>query len=161
VTHNFEEVFSLADRVAVMNEGRIIQVGRPEEIFRKPNSEFVANFVGVENLFRGKSIVENGSAHINVDGVDIFSTGKKSGEVFVSVRPEEILISKQPFKSSARNSLKGKIVRIVNSGATAKVTVDTGIPFKIMITRQSLENMQLREGETAYITFKASAVHIF
>ncbi len=161
VTHNFEEVFSLADRVAVMNEGRIIQVGRPEEIFRKPNSEFVANFVGVENLFRGKSIVENGSAHINVDGVDIFSTGKKSGEVFVSVRPEEILISKQPFKSSARNSLKGKIVRIVNSGATAKVTVDTGIPFKIMITRQSLENMQLKEGETAYITFKASAVHIF
>jgi len=161
VTHNFEEIFSLADRVAVMNEGRIIQVGRPDDIFRKPNCEFVANFVGVENLFKGKSIVENGYAHINIDGVDIFSTGKKSGEVFVSVRPEEILISKQPFKSSARNSLKGKIARIVNSGATAKVTVDTGIPFKIVITRQSLENMELKEGTTAFITFKASAVHIF
>ena len=161
VTHNFEEIFSLADRVAVMNEGRIIQVGRPDDIFRKPNCEFVANFVGVENLFKGKSIVENGYAHINIDGVNIFSTDRKSGEAFISIRPEEILISKQPFKSSARNSLKGKIARIVNSGATAKVTVDTGIPFKIVITRQSLENMELKEGTTAFITFKASAVHIF
>lgn len=161
VTHNFEEIFSLADRVAVMNEGRIIQVGRPDDIFRKPNCEFVANFVGVENLFKGKSIVENGYAHISIDGVNIFSTDRKSGEAFISIRPEEILISKQPFKSSARNSLKGKIARIVNSGATAKVTVDTGIPFKIVITRQSLENMELKEGTTAFITFKASAVHIF
>ena len=161
VTHNFEEIFSLADRVAVMNEGRIIQVGRPDDIFRKPNCEFVANFVGVENLFKGKSIVENGSAHINIDGVNIFSTGQKSGDAFVSVRPEEILISKQPFRSSARNSLKGKIARIVNSGATAKITVDTGVPFNVMITRQSLENMELKEGITAFITFKASAVHIF
>ena len=161
VTHNFEEIFSLADRVSVMNEGRIIQVGSPDDIFRKPNSEFVANFVGVENLFKGKSIVENGSAHINIDGVNIFSANRKSGEAFVSVRPEEILISKQPFKSSARNSLKGKIARIVNSGATAKITVDAGIPFNVMITKQSLENMELKEGTTAFITFKASAVHIF
>jgi molybdate transport system ATP-binding protein/molybdate/tungstate transport system ATP-binding protein len=161
VTHNFEEVFSLADSVAVMNEGRIIQVGSPDDIFRKPNCEFVANFVGVENLFKGKSIVENGSAHINIDGVNIFSTNRKSGEAFISIRPEEILISKQPFKSSARNSLKGKIARIVNSGATAKITVDAGVPFNVMITKQSLENMELKEGITAYITFKASAVHIF
>jgi molybdate transport system ATP-binding protein/molybdate/tungstate transport system ATP-binding protein len=161
VTHNFEEIFSLADNVAVMNEGRIIQVGKPDDIFRKPNCEFVANFVRVENLFKGKSIVEDGFACINIDGVNIFSTNQKSGEAFISIRPEEILISKQPFKSSARNSLKGKIARILNSGATAKVVMDVGIPFNVMITKQSLENMQLKERTMAYITFKASAVHIF
>ena len=161
VTHNFEEIFSLADRVAVMNEGRIIQVDKPDDMFRKPNCEFTANFVRVENLFKGKSILEDGVVRINIDGVDIFSTNQKSGETFISIRPEEILLSEQPFKSSARNSLKGKIAKILNSGATAKVTVDAGIPFNIMITKQSLENMGLKEGITAYITFKASAVHMF
>ncbi len=161
VTHNFEEIFSLADRVAVMNEGRIIQVGSPDDIFRKPNCEFVANFVGVENLFKGRSIIEDGVTRININGVDIFSTNQKSGEVFISIRPEEIFLSKEPFKSSARNSLKGKVEKILNSGAIAKITVDVGIPFNIMITKQSLENMELEEGIIAYITFKASAVHIF
>lgn len=161
VTHDFEEIFSLADRVAVMNEGRIIQVGKPDDIFRKPNCEFIANFVGVENLFRGKSIVENGFSCININGVDIFSANRKSGDAFISIRPEEILISKQPFKSSARNSLKGKILEIIDSGAIAKVTVDTGIPFNVMITKQSLEDMALKNGEIANITFKASAVHMF
>ena len=161
VTHNFEEIFSLADRVAVMNEGRIIQVGQPDDIFRKPNCEFIANFVGVENLFKGKSVVENGFAHININGVDLFSANCRSGDAFISIRPEEILISKQPFKSSARNSLRGKIIKITNSGAIAKVTVDVGIPFNVMITKQSLEDMGLKNGEIANITFKASAVHMF
>ena len=161
VTHNFEEIFSLATRVAVMNEGRIVQVGSPSDIFRKPNCEFIANFVGVENLFKGRSTIEDGTAHVSIDGVDIFSAQQKSGEVFISIRPEEILISEQPFKSSARNSLKGKVVKILNLGATVKVTIDVGIPFNVMITKQSLEHMGLKERTTAYIIFKASAVHMF
>ena len=71
------------------------------------------------------------------------------------------MISKQPLKSSARNSLKGKILKIIDSGAIAKVTVDAGIPFNVMITKQSLEDMGLKNGEIANITFKASAVHMF
>ncbi len=161
VTHNFEEIFSLADRVAVMNKGKVIQVGTPNDIFRKPNCEFIANFVGVENLFKGKAFMENGFAHININGVDIFSSNCKSGDVFISIRPEEILISKQSFKSSARNSLKGRIIRITNSGPIAKITIDVGIPFNVMTTKLSLEDMGLKNGETANITFKASAVHIF
>ena len=66
VTHSFEEVFSLGDSIAVMNEGKIIQIGKPDEVFKKPKSEFVANFVGVENLFKGNSTINNGISDISI-----------------------------------------------------------------------------------------------
>ncbi|NOR17950.1 ATP-binding cassette domain-containing protein, partial [candidate division WOR-3 bacterium] len=69
VTHSFEEAFSLGDRIAVMGDGQIIQVGAPNDVFRKPNSGFIADFVGVENLFRGKSVVHDGISEIHADGI--------------------------------------------------------------------------------------------
>ncbi len=180
VTHNFEEVFSLADRVAVMNEGEIIQVGSPEEIFRRPNCEMIANFVGVENIFRGVASKRRGLMEIEVDGLKIVSAAsgdldgdgdgngsddrwesKKCREVFASVRPEDILISKAPLKSSARNSFQGRVEEIANGGIMVKVWVDVGIPFMVMLTRRGCQEMDLTEGDHVYLTFKATAVHVF
>jgi len=159
VTHNFEEVFSLGDSMAVMNEGKIVQVGRPDEVFKRPNSEFVANFVGVENLFRGKSTINNGISTINVNGISIVSTTCKSGDSIISIRPEDILVSRKKIESSARNSFNGKIKSIVDKGPIIKIVTDLGIPFSAIITRQSFNNMELKRGTSAYFTFKASDVH--
>jgi len=159
VTHNFEEVFSLGNSVAVMNEGKIIQVGKPDDVFRKPNCEFVANFVGVENLFRGKSTVNNGISDIDIDGSTIVSTTCKSGDCTVSIRPEDILISRNKIESSARNSFSGKVVSVIDKGATIKIVADCGISISAIITRRSLDDMRLKEGISAYLTFKASDVH--
>ena len=168
VTHNFEEVFSLADRVAVMNDGKIVQEGCPEEVFRRPNCEMIANFVGVENLFKGICIEMGGISEIEVEGLTIVSTAcsnegeEISGrEVFASVRPEEILLSKGPLDSSARNSFQGVVEDVVDAGMVVKVWVDVGIPFVAILTRQGYQEMALKRGDSVYLTFKASSVHAF
>jgi molybdopterin-binding protein len=162
VTHNFEEVFALADRVAVMHEGGIVQSGHPDEVFRKPASEFIATFTGVENIFRGTCTYRDGASAIIVDGLTIISlTCNGEGEVYATVRPEDILISREPVQSSARNSFRGTITDIVNNGMVIRVTVDAGIPFVSVVTRQGYDHLQLSEGEEVYLTFKASAVHVF
>ena len=162
VTHNFEEVFSLADRVAVMNNGDIVQCGPPDEVFRKPASEFIATFTGVENIFRGTCTGQDGASAIMVGELTIISaTCNGDGEVYATIRPEDILISREPVRSSARNSFRGTVTDIVNNGMVIRVTVDAGIPFVSVLTRQGYDHLQLREGEEVYLTFKASAVHVF
>ena len=159
VTHNFEEVFSLGDSVAVMNEGKIIQVGNPDDVFRRPNCEFIANFVGVENLFKGRSTVNNGTSDITINGIKIASTACNSGDSVVSIRPEDILVSRNKIESSARNSFSGKITGVIDKGAIIKIVADCGIPISAIITRRSFDDMGLRGGMSAYFTFKASDVH--
>lgn len=162
VTHNFEEVFSLADRVAVIRDGEIVQVGEPHEVFRKPNCEFVANFVGVENLFRGTCVRKDGVSEVTVDGVRMVSTASADrDEVCVSIRPEEILISPRPIDSSARNMYCGTVEEIADNGTTVRITVDCGVPLVVVITRQGYLEMGLREGDAVYVAFKASSVQVF
>lgn len=159
VTHSFEEVFSLGDRVAIMNEGKVVQVGRPDEVFKRPSSEFVAGFLGVENLFKGKSYIDDGISNISINGINFQSTTCKSGDCVVSVRPEDILVSKNNIESSARNSFSGEIIEIVDKGAIIEIVVDIGLPFSAIITRRALEDLEVRRGMSVYLTFKASDVH--
>jgi molybdopterin-binding protein len=162
ITHNFEEVFSLADRVAVMNEGEIVQIGEPDDIFRRPKSEFIAQFVGVENLFRGACRKEGDGSYIDVNGLHIVSSTCVSGEsVYASVRPEDILVSRDRLDASARNSFQGTITEIVDNGMFVRLSVDAGLPFVVVLTRQGCEAMNLSEGESVYLTFKAGSVHVF
>jgi len=163
VTHSFEEAFLLGSRMAVMDKGEIVQVGTPNEVFRKPESEFAAEFLGVGNLFQGESRVDSGIACIDVDGINIVSATLKPGSVHVSIRPEDILVSTKQIVSSARNSFKGKIASIVDAGTILRIAVDVDIdnPFIVAITKQSFDEMNLKTGGEVYITFKASAVHVF
>ena len=161
VTHSFEEAFLLGNQIAIMNVGEIVQVGEPGEVFRKPSSKFVADFLGVGNLFHGKSVVENGTAYIDIDGGRIVSALPRSGDVYASIRPEDILISLKPIESSARNSFEGKIENILDEGTIIRITVNAGIPFIVAITRRSFDDMELKSGMTVYLTFKATAVHVF
>ncbi|KXA91636.1 hypothetical protein AKJ63_01170 [candidate division MSBL1 archaeon SCGC-AAA259D18] len=161
VTHNREEASWLGDRIAVMNHGEIVQVGNPDEVFRKPKSEFVANFVGIENIFEGKSKREGSVAKIDIgSNVQIEATTEREGDVKICIRPEDILISKQPIKTSGRNMMDGQIVNISNLDNISRVTVDVGKEFAVVITKRSLFDMDLEVGKNVYITFKASSVHV-
>ena len=171
VTHDFEEAVALGDRIAVLKEdrvgdsrreGRIVQVGRPEEIFRRPANEFVARFVGVRNIFRGQARpAEEGYKLISVEGVEIAAVTGLEGPVHVSVRPEDIVLSREPLRSSARNAFRGRIVGLADRGTVVYVTVRVPPDFVCLITRRSLEEMGLEEGQEVNIAFKASAVHVF
>ena len=171
VTHDFEEAVALGDKIAVLKEdrldgakreGRIVQVGRPEEIFRRPANEFVARFVGVRNIFRGQARpAEEGYKLVSIGEVEIAAVTELEGSVHASIRPEDILLSREPLRSSARNVFQGRIVDISDRGTIAYITVRVPPDFICLITRRSLEEMELREGLEVHIAFKASAVHVF
>lgn len=160
VTHSFEEAFNLADRIAIMHEGKIHQVGTPDEVFRKPNSTFVADFVGVENLFHGKAVMKDDLSEIKVNGLIITSTSPGDGDVVVSIRPEDILISKVPIDSSARNSFSGVVSEVIRMKSTIKLLIDTGLLFRVVLTKRAYDDMELSQGSKVHLTFKASATHI-
>jgi len=124
VTHDQTEAMILADRIAVMMNGRIMQVGTPYEIFNKPQNEEIADFVGVENILSGVVRAnDNGVAEIEVDLGDysysIFAVSDyKAGTVKVFIRPEDIILilSENRGESSAKNVMKGRIEALDDMG---------------------------------------------
>ncbi len=160
VTHDYPEAILLGDRIGVISDGELVQVGKPDEIFRKPKTESLAKFVGVENLFPGNSVVANGLAQIDIGKVVIEAPTQKQGKVVATVRPEDIIVSKKPQKSSGRNTLFGKITEIQDLGATVKLKIDVGQDLFVVITRRSFIDMGLKIGSRVYATFKAASIHV-
>ncbi|MCD5409706.1 MAG: ABC transporter ATP-binding protein [Methanocellales archaeon] len=160
-THDMSQGQRLADRMGVLMEGELVQVGTPEEVFRKPESELVANFVGVENLFVGKAREKNGVTKVSTGNIELISSTKRTGEVFAIIRPEDIIVSKRKIMSSARNVLAGRIIDISNRGSIMRLVVNAGEQFVVFITRQSFLDMNLDIGSEVFLSFKAPSVHVF
>ncbi|MDY6932340.1 MAG: ABC transporter ATP-binding protein [Halobacteriota archaeon] len=169
VTHNFEEAATLGDRIGVMDNGSIIQVGLPEEIFRKPKSRFVAEFVGDENLFWGVSELNKCDrlSSVNVSGMNsnISSTTKKHGLVHVFIRPEDIKLTKYEDKKNPcdcdLNVLEGSIKEVESRGIFTRVLVDVGVFISIFLTRRSYIEKEIEKPDRVYVMFKAEDVHVF
>jgi ABC-type Fe3+/spermidine/putrescine transport system ATPase subunit len=158
VTHDFEEAISLGERVAVLCKGKIVQVGSPEDIMRRPNSEFVANFAQCRNIFCGEAIDVN---VVDVDGTRLRTASTLLGKVHLSLRPEDILISSELVRLAAGNALEGTITDVVDRGSLLHVRVHVPPEFVCLITRQALEELGLRIGTKVWIAFKESAIHVF
>lgn len=162
VTHDFDEAIALGNHIAVLGEGCIKQVGTPEQVFHQPNSEFVARFAMARNIFTGEVVeTEDGSIVFCTEGTELAVVTDLRGKLHASVRPEDILVSPELLLSSARNSFCGTITRIADRGSTFHLTVNLPPDFICLVTRRSFDEMGLAEGQKVYITFKASAVHIF
>jgi len=176
VTHDFEEAIALGHRVAVLNDGSIVQVGTPPEFLRQPSSEFVARFALSRNIFSGRVVdTADGYASIDIGGVRVMAITQSSGEVRLSLRPEEILISREPLQSTARNCFPGVVSEVADRGSVIYITVTLPPDFKppksailrgcpdfiCIITRQAFDELKLKKGVKVWITFKASAVHVF
>ncbi len=180
VTHDRSEILALADRVAVMREGRILQVGGPEEVFNRPADEAVASLVGVETVIAGTLVsCEENVASVETGGAGrAVETGGAGGvrieavlaqvdvpfgtPVLVAVRPEEVVISKDGSgpSSSARNHFAGTIVSVTDRGYFYRVAVDCGFDVVAHITRPSTREMGLKAGDKVVVSFKATAVHL-
>lgn len=112
VTHDQSEAFALASRVIVMNEGKIEQVGTPEEVYRSPVSLFVARFVGETNVLRGRRI----GGQISLEAGPTFLSPGPDGPVLVMIRPEAVRIGPAPVEVSARLSDRiflGNLVKLI------------------------------------------------
>ncbi|MFC1921301.1 ATP-binding cassette domain-containing protein [Chloroflexota bacterium] len=162
VTHNFEEAVALGDRIAVIKNGEVLQVGTTEQIFRQPKSEFVARFLMARNIFEGKvTDGPDGRSIFSINGTELTVSTDLRGELRASIRPEDILISNEPLSSVYPNNLEGTITRITDRGTLIYVTVDVPPQFTCLMLRRSLKEINPEEGQKVFIGFEASDVNIF
>jgi molybdopterin-binding protein len=162
VTHDFEEAIALGNRIAVIGEGHLMQVGTPEEVFRHPNSEFVARFAMTRNIFVGRAEKKPGGDTIfKVDDTEFVIAADVDGLHHASIRPEDIIISSEPLRSSARNCFPGTITDVVDKGSTLYVTVNIPPELSCLVTRHSFQELGLHQGKEVFLTFKASSIHLF
>ncbi len=159
VTHDFAEALSLAETAAVIHNGKIAQSGSISEIFEKPCSAFVADFVGIKNIF----YVEYEKTAAITGDIEI-ETGREWPENhgYIAIRPEDIVLSRSPFASSMRNSFQGKVGSVSDKGFFYEVGVRVGkVFFTSLVTKKSLYKLRVHEGAAVYLAFKATAIHRF
>ena len=166
VTHERSEALMTAHRVVVLINGRIRQIGTPQQVFSNPVDEEIANFVEAGNIMHGVvSSQTQGQALVDVEGVqfDIVSNLAAGTKTTMFLHDDDITISLptvQTQLSSARNHFTGKVTKFFPTGSQIRVTVDCGIPLVALITRRSWEELGLKIGDTVIITFKASSIHL-
>ena len=164
-THDQTEALRLSDRLAVMNGGKIAQIGSAAEVLNRPADEFVASFVGVETVLPGHvERISDGVFTAVVEGGEIEAVGHvQIGEnVLCCIRPEHVTLSVNapPPGTSARNVFPGTIQTITPLGLFQRVRVNCGFDLVAYVTRQSLEELRMEEGQNVTASFKATAVHV-
>jgi spermidine/putrescine transport system ATP-binding protein len=131
VTHDQEEAMTMSDRIAVMNHGRVMQVGTPQEIYDHPSNLFVADFIGTSNVLEG-TVLEVGGGWVTVQldfGVRVrVPAGARKGwmgRVSVVVRPDRMSLSNVPASTPETNTISGTVAKVSYLGMYLQVTVAT------------------------------------
>jgi sulfate/thiosulfate transport system ATP-binding protein len=150
VTHDQEEALEVADRIVVMNKGRVEQVGTPQEVYHKPASVFVLNFLGNVNLFQGRII--DGKLYLGNVPSDVPKVGGKSNikSANLYIRPHQFDISRKP---QGDNAIKATIKYINSAGFAVKIDLnsESGNPLQVEITQQEFASLGLIKGEDVYV----------
>ena len=156
VTHDFSEAHFLAQRVAVIHAGCIEQVGSVRGVFMRPVTPFVANFVGMKNIFPATF---NGS-HAKVETLSFQITNSGGGKGCIAIRPEHIQLLAAAPKDRHPNLMAGTIIRISNQGIYAEVVLDvSGVQLQSILTTSSLHAMDLRPGSRVFMNVAPEHIH--
>ncbi len=168
VTHDFNEAGRLGHRVVLLERGRVLQTGSPDDVFRRPASPAVAEFIGAENVVPGRVKSANGCGE--AERVVEFTSGGlvldavsdvPEGEAHAVIRADEIALSPERRESSMRNQLDARVVEVAPSGVLTRVTVETGgVELVAAITTRSAEELGLEPGREVVAALKATAVHL-
>ncbi len=162
VTHNLSEAFIMSDRIAVMGNGHIEQIGTGEEIFDKPSSSYVAKFLGI-NAFKGKALKSrNGLLEVEANGVQLLASAApdlEGKDVIATLKPENITLSKSADRDSG-NCVEGTITEMVQMRSTAQVTVDIGFVLKARLQLGAVKTLGLNIGDKVYVCFDAHALNV-
>jgi putrescine transport system ATP-binding protein len=146
VTHDQEEAMTLSTRIAVMNEGRFIQVAPPTELYENPDNRFIASFIGSVNLFAGHTLTRNSDLYTialnkhdlqcQVEHAQHLDNGSP---IWVAVRPEKITISTTPLASEGLNQLMGTVDDIAYTGnlSTYRIKTQSGDIVEVTHPNQS------------------------
>ncbi len=180
VTHDFTEAGLLGDVAILLDGGRALQSGTPDELFRRPASPDIAEFLGAENVLAGTVQVLAEQAPDWLDGEPSpiahgnhaieFTTGPltlytvgdfPAGAGYAVIRAEEIVLSLDLPSGSARNRFRGLITEVATLGALTRVTLEVaGVPLISSLTTRSAKEFAFRAGMPVTASFKAMAVHL-
>ena len=174
VTHDQTEAMTLGDRIVIMKDGFIQQVGTPEEVFERPGNLFVAEFIGAPkmNIMRTQLLLEDGKyyvtpfgAKIEVDGINgqlLKEKGVEAGEIILGIRPEHIELA----EADGAEVVKGKVLVNEMMGSELHLHVSTEDGTKIIARTPTLElshedRKQLKNGYPVQLIFPAKALYFF
>jgi molybdate transport system ATP-binding protein len=157
VTHDPLEAMALADRLIVMEKGRLVQTGAPAEVTERPRSQYVADLVGV-NLLRGEA--DRGLVNV-LGGPVVAAAGAESGEVFVVIHPRAVGIHRSRPEGSPRNVWRGRASNIELLGNRVRVRIDGEVPLVAEVTPAALKELDLVEGAEVWLSFKATDVGVY
>jgi molybdate transport system ATP-binding protein len=158
VAHDYVDAAALADRIAVVVNGRIVQLGRAAELISAPVNQFVAEFTG-SNLLAGRARAGAGrlTEVVLSDGTCLFSTDAAEGDVGVIVYPWEIAVARAASSDSAQNRVRGPITSLMPIGNRVRLQIG---PLTAEITAASANRLGLRPGETVVASFKATGTRL-
>jgi molybdate/tungstate transport system ATP-binding protein len=156
VTHDFTDAHTLAQRVAILHDGRIEQTGTADAVFRRPATVFVADFVGMRNVLPVR--VERGV--LTVDGLNLTFPSQNGHHRFAAIRPEHVHL--QPATRNAGEAgIPGRIRSIVNQGLFAELAVvASGVTIKTVVLTSSLVEKGFRQGERVRLRIDPADVHL-
>lgn len=159
VTHDPIDALTLGQRICVLENGRVQQIGEKRELLLYPKTEFVARFMGT-NFFTGTVVNVNGDGlrEINVNGASIFTVEAVEGEVPISFFPSEVTLSVEPPVGSSLNVFSGIVEDVAHLGDRVRISVRSQVPIIAEVTHRSFASLGLAEGHPIYASFKATAV---
>lgn len=163
-THDLTEALRISGKLAVMDRGKIVQMGTGEDIIERPSNRFVASFVKVETLLPGKIVGGDGrQLEINVAGkrIKALSDQTMDTNVLCCIRPERVALFRETGSASGYdNAFLGRIEKIEVLGFYYRILLDCGFPLVAYITKQTRESLQLEKDEMIGTGFDAASVHI-
>jgi spermidine/putrescine transport system ATP-binding protein len=167
VTHDQDEAMSMSDRIAVMRDGMIEQIGAPSEVYERPVNAFVAGFVGISNVIEATVAGREGDL-TRVDSPEVGpiripgQPDSIAGKILISVRPEKVtmlpLVMDRP---SRENVLRGRVTEVLYGGAFTRYEVAVGEQRLIVMEQNTGAGPRVREGEEVWLGWSAEQTVVF
>jgi molybdate transport system ATP-binding protein len=157
VTHDPLDALILADQVAVIEDGRLVQTGTPHEITRKPRTRYVASLVGL-NLLAGRANNTYISLH---DGGELQVAESHHGEVFVVARPTSVTVHRTTPHGSSRNVWSGVITNVERHGDLVRLAVAGPPDLVVDVTPAAMADLQLAARESVWLSVKATDLTVY
>lgn len=161
VTHDPVDALALGDRIAVLEGGRLMQVGTRTQLLSEPRSAFVAELAGL-NLYRAELAGGRGLKEAHAGGVRFHVlSDEREGLAFVAFAPAEVTLSSERLPGSAQNAFLGRVLEVRPLPDRMRVVLDVGVVLVAEITREAAAALGLAIGQPLWASVKATAIHVY
>ena len=157
VTHDPVEAMAMADRLVILEHGRVLQSGTPAEVTQRPRSRYVADLVGV-NLFRGRA---SNNVITIAGGGSLMATGATDGEVFAVVHPRTVALYRTRPDGTPRNVWEGRAVDLDFEGDRVRVRLEGTPAIVAEVTPAAVRELSLDRGDPVWVALKATEINVY